>query len=93
MGVDKSMTAAVLDVPGAPFRVMSVARPVPQSGQVLVRIEASGVNPLDIKIHAGEAPTCAPPVTGDLRLGLGRRRRGVSATASPNFAWAMRSTA
>ena len=49
------MKAAVLDAHGTPFRITSVARPIPQSGEVLVRIEASGVNPLDIKIHAGEA--------------------------------------
>jgi NADPH:quinone reductase len=70
MGVDKSMTAAVLDVPGAPFRIMSVARPVPESGQVLVRIEASGVNPLDIKIHAGEAPHARHPLPAILGLDL-----------------------
>lgn len=38
---------------GAQFRITSLARPVPDSDQVLVRIMASGVNPLDIKIHAG----------------------------------------
>ena len=31
-------------------------RPTPEAGQVLVRVAASAVNPLDIKIHAGEAP-------------------------------------
>ena len=49
------MQAAVLETFGAPFRVATVARPVPGPGQVLVRIAASAVNPLDIKIHAGEA--------------------------------------
>jgi NADPH2:quinone reductase len=49
------MAAAVLDAYGAPLRIAQVARPQPQSGQVLVRISASGVNPLDLKIKAGEA--------------------------------------
>jgi NADPH:quinone reductase-like Zn-dependent oxidoreductase len=42
-----TMNAAVLGAPGAPFRVEAVARPEPGPGQVLVRIKASGVNPLD----------------------------------------------
>jgi NADPH2:quinone reductase len=50
-----SMQAAVLDNYNAPFRVGPVARPAPEAGQVLVRIKASGVNPLDTKIYAGEA--------------------------------------
>lgn len=50
-----SMKAAVLDSPNATFRVADVARPKVEGGQVLVRIEASGVNPLDTKIRAGQA--------------------------------------
>jgi NADPH:quinone reductase len=51
-----TMQAAVLDAHGAPFCLATVARPEPAAGQVLVRIAASGVNPLDLKIHAGKAP-------------------------------------
>jgi NADPH:quinone reductase-like Zn-dependent oxidoreductase len=50
------MNAMVLDYPDAQFRRALVPRPVPAAGQVLVRIHASGVNPLDIKIRAGAAP-------------------------------------
>ena len=50
-----SMKAAVLENYGAPFRLTDVARPAPRAGQVLVRIMASGVNPLDLKIRAGAA--------------------------------------
>jgi NADPH:quinone reductase-like Zn-dependent oxidoreductase len=50
------MQAAVLDTYGAPFRIGSLSRPEPEAGQVLVRIHASGINPLDAKIHQGEAP-------------------------------------
>jgi len=49
------MQAAVLDSPGAAFRIAPVPRPEPQPGQVLVRIKASAVNPLDLKIRAGQA--------------------------------------
>jgi NADPH:quinone reductase len=49
------MLAALLDVPEAPFRLTEVAKPVPRPGEVLVRIKASGVNPLDLKIQAGQA--------------------------------------
>jgi NADPH:quinone reductase-like Zn-dependent oxidoreductase len=49
----KTMRAAILDTHGAAFRIASVPRPHPQPEQVLVRIEASAVNPLDIKIRAG----------------------------------------
>jgi NADPH2:quinone reductase len=50
-----TMHAALLEAHGAPFRVATIARPVPGPGQALVRVAASGVNPLDTKIHAGTA--------------------------------------
>ncbi|MDU7866995.1 MAG: alcohol dehydrogenase catalytic domain-containing protein, partial [Pantoea sp.] len=34
--------------------------PQPQAGQVLVRVHASGVNPIDYKIRLGEAPYAMP---------------------------------
>jgi NADPH2:quinone reductase len=49
------MQAAILDSPGAPFRIARIERPKPGPGQVLVRIAASGMNPLDAKIQAGAA--------------------------------------
>jgi NADPH:quinone reductase len=51
----EKMRAAVLDAPGTPFRLTEIERPVPGAGKVLVRIKASGVNPLDLKIQAGQA--------------------------------------
>jgi NADPH:quinone reductase-like Zn-dependent oxidoreductase len=45
----------VLERQDTPFRLLSVSRPVPGLGQVLVRIAASAVNPLDIKIRADAA--------------------------------------
>ncbi|NPD70153.1 zinc-dependent alcohol dehydrogenase family protein [Lichenicola cladoniae] len=49
------MQAAILEKIGSPFRIATVARPSPLAGQVLVRIAASAVNPLDLKIRAGGA--------------------------------------
>ena len=49
------MRALVLESPGAPFTLTEVPRPTAAPGQVLVRIKASGVNPLDTKIRAGQA--------------------------------------
>jgi NADPH2:quinone reductase len=50
-----TMKAAVLEAYGTPFRFADVARPVAGAGEVLVRIAASGVNPLDLKIREGAA--------------------------------------
>jgi NADPH:quinone reductase len=55
MPTAQTMQAAVLDSPGAAFRLAPVPRSDPQPGQVLVQIKASAVNPLDIKIRAGQA--------------------------------------
>jgi NADPH:quinone reductase len=49
------MRALVLQRPGDPFTLTEVPRPTAATGQVLVRIKASGVNPLDTKVRAGQA--------------------------------------
>jgi NADPH2:quinone reductase len=49
------MRALVLQRPGDPFTLTEVPRPTAAPGQVLVRIKASGVNPLDTKVRAGHA--------------------------------------
>jgi NADPH:quinone reductase-like Zn-dependent oxidoreductase len=49
------MQAAVLNTFGAPLVQRQIERPVAGPGQVLVRVCASGVNPLDTKIAAGQA--------------------------------------
>lgn len=51
-----TMQAAIAEAPGAPFRITTLARPEPRPGEVLVRIAASGTNPLDAKIRAAAAP-------------------------------------
>ncbi|MGW2624475.1 zinc-dependent alcohol dehydrogenase family protein [Micromonospora taraxaci] len=49
------MRAAVLREFDSPLTVEEIEEPTPGAGQVLVRIVASGVNPLDTKIQAGQA--------------------------------------
>jgi NADPH:quinone reductase len=55
MKTPMTMRAQVLTRFGAPLELADVPRPEVAAGQVLVRVEASGVNPLDIKISAGAA--------------------------------------
>ncbi|MBQ1013444.1 zinc-dependent alcohol dehydrogenase family protein [Micromonospora sp. M51] len=49
------MRAAVLREFDVPLTVEEIGDPAPGPGQVLVRVVASGVNPLDTKIQAGKA--------------------------------------
>jgi NADPH:quinone reductase len=64
------MTTALASAPGVPMKVVTVDKPSAQAGQVLVRIRASGVNPLDTKIHAGTAPHARQPLPAILGLDL-----------------------
>jgi NADPH:quinone reductase-like Zn-dependent oxidoreductase len=64
------MNAAILAAPKAPIRIEQIARPVVAANGVLVRIKASGVNPLDLKIHSGEAPHARHPLPGILGMDL-----------------------
>ena len=70
MAAPPQMHAAVLDAPGAPFRLTEIAKPVPGPNQVLVRIKASGVNPLDLKIQAGQAAHARQPLPAVLGIDL-----------------------
>lgn len=60
----QTMKAAVLESHGTSPRVTHVPRPQPGRGEVLIRIAASGINPLDIKILDGAAAHArhAPPM-------------------------------
>jgi NADPH:quinone reductase len=53
--MDGVMGAVVLDEFGGPLVHRDLPVPEPGPGEVLVRVAASGVNPLDLKIRAGEA--------------------------------------
>ena len=55
------MRAQVLQRPNDPFTLTELPLPTLSAGQVLVRIKASGVNPLDTKIRAGGARMDSTP--------------------------------
>jgi NADPH:quinone reductase-like Zn-dependent oxidoreductase len=76
----ETMQAAVLEGPNRPFKVTSVPRPKPAPGEVLVRIKASGVNPLDTKIRAGEAAHARHPLPAILGIDLA----GIVEAVSPD---------
>jgi len=64
------MQALIAERANAPFRVASLPRPQAGPGEVLVRILASGVNPLDTKIRAGNAAHARQPLPAVLGLDL-----------------------
>jgi NADPH:quinone reductase len=70
MNSPTSMKAMVLRAFGEPMALIEVARPSPGPGQVLVRIEASGVNPLDTKIAAGKADHARPVLPAILGIDM-----------------------
>ncbi len=70
MSTHLSMHAAVLENHGEAFRLATVARPVPQAGQVLVKIMASAVNPLDLKIRNGDAAHARHPLPAILGIDM-----------------------
>ncbi len=54
--MNKMMNALILENFGDhEFTRVELPIPHPEAGQVLVRIHASGVNPIDYKIRLGEA--------------------------------------
>ncbi|MFF3943911.1 zinc-dependent alcohol dehydrogenase family protein [Streptomyces sp. NPDC001902] len=53
--VATTMRAVLLEEFGSPLVLGAIRTPAPGPGQALVRIAASGVNPLDTKISAGKA--------------------------------------
>lgn len=65
-----TMRALIVDTANAPFHLTQLPRPVPAAGQVLVRILASGVNPLDVKIHSGNAAHARQPLPAVLGMDL-----------------------
>jgi len=64
------MRALVLTAHGAPLQISRVERPAAAEGQVLVRIKASGVNPLDLKISNGQAAHARHPLPAILGIDL-----------------------
>lgn len=64
------MKAYIVETPNGPFQRTEVATPSPASNQVLVKIFASGVNPLDTKIRAGQAGHAKQPLPAILGLDM-----------------------
>ncbi len=64
------MRAVLAESLGKPARIVEVERSSVGPGEVLVRIEASGLNPLDNKIRAAAAPHARQPLPAVLGLDL-----------------------
>lgn len=56
------MKAMILKSFGGPdsFELSDVPKPVPQAGQVLVRVHATSINPLDYQVRRGDYPDLVP---------------------------------
>jgi NADPH2:quinone reductase len=63
------MKALVLKEFNTPFELKEIEKPVAKKGEVLVKIIASGANPLDLKIRAGQAAHAQPKMP-DAILGI-----------------------
>jgi NADPH:quinone reductase-like Zn-dependent oxidoreductase len=59
-----------VDEPGGRFQERAIARPVAGKQQALVRISASGINPLDTKIRAGAAAHARQPLPAVLSVDM-----------------------
>lgn len=66
----REMRAALMPSANAPFVFSSLPKPNPAAGEVLVRIHASGVNPLDTKIRAGQGEHARHPLPAVLGMDL-----------------------
>jgi len=62
--------AWLVETPGGEFREVELHRPTLNANQVLVRISASGVNPLDTKIRAAKAAHAKQPLPAVLGLDM-----------------------
>lgn len=75
-------TAAFVDAAGAPFTVREMPMPSAGAGQVLVEVRASGLNPLDAKIRAGQAAHARQPLPAVLGIDMTGTVRAVGAGVS-----------
>jgi len=64
------MEAYVVEEPCGRFRKTNLPRPALKPKQVLIRIKASGVNPLDTKIRAGKAAHAKQPLPAVLGVDM-----------------------
>lgn len=64
------MQAYIVEEPGGNFLKVDRPRPILKANDVLIRIKASGVNPLDTKIRAGKAAHAQQPLPSVLGLDM-----------------------
>src|ERR1700748_1306234 len=64
------MRAYVVEHPAGAFRKVDFSRLARSTGQVLLRVHSSGVNPLDTKIRAGKAAHAKQPLPAVLGLDM-----------------------
>jgi NADPH:quinone reductase len=64
------MKALVLESFNTPYQLKVVKKPVAGRGQVLIKVMASGVNPLDLKIKAGQAAHAKPVLPAILGIDM-----------------------
>ena len=86
------MKAMILKSFGGPdsFELSDVPKPVPQAGQVLVRVHATSINPLDYQVRRGDYPDLVPlpAITGhDVSGVVEAIGLGVSAFAPGDEVW------
>lgn len=86
------MKAALLKSFGGPdaFEVCDVPKPVPQAGQVLVRVHATSINPLDYQVRRGDYADLVPlpTITGhDVSGVVEEVGPGVTAFAPGDEVW------
>ncbi|USX12848.1 zinc-dependent alcohol dehydrogenase family protein [Oxalobacteraceae bacterium OTU3CAMAD1] len=55
----KAMTLTSFGGPDS-FELSEVPKPIPQAGQVLVRVHATSINPLDFQVRRGDYPDLVP---------------------------------
>lgn len=70
MSSNTRMKALLVESQNGAFRPVRLAVPVARDGEVLVRIGASGVNPLDTKIRAGNAAHARHPLPAVLGIDM-----------------------
>jgi NADPH:quinone reductase-like Zn-dependent oxidoreductase len=64
------MQAYIVEKPSGDFRKVDIPRPTLKMNHVLIRVQASGVNPLDTKIRAGQAAHAKQPLPAVLGLDM-----------------------